>query len=60
MHNRVENVRAELSQNTEAYTEKFQQDPGMMKSVEEHQDIPTENVAVMPVAKRRSGVGAES
>jgi HD-GYP domain-containing protein (c-di-GMP phosphodiesterase class II) len=53
IHNRVENVRAELNQKTEANTEKFEQDPGMMQSVEEHQDVPTEDVALMPVGEPR-------
>jgi hypothetical protein len=34
-------------------TKKSEQDTEMMQSAEEHQDIPTENVAVMPVAKTR-------
>jgi hypothetical protein len=33
----------------EANPEKIEQDPGMMQSVEEHQDVPNEDVAVMPV-----------
>jgi hypothetical protein len=28
---------------------KIEQNPGMMQSVEEHQDVPNEDVAVMPV-----------
>jgi hypothetical protein len=39
-------------------TEKIEQDPGMMQSVEEHHDVPIEEVAVMPVKglkKRRRG-----
>jgi hypothetical protein len=39
-------------------TEKIETDPGMMQSAEEHQDIPIEEVAVMPVEglkKRRRG-----
>jgi hypothetical protein len=43
---------------TEANTEKI--DPGMMHSAEEHQDIPTEDVPVMPVENRGSGVGSGS
>jgi hypothetical protein len=41
---------------TEANTEKI--DPGMMQSVEEHKDVPSEDVAVMPVKglkKQRRG-----
>jgi hypothetical protein len=38
---------------TEANTEKIEQDPRMMQSVEEHQDIPTEDIAVMPVGEPR-------
>jgi hypothetical protein len=41
---------------TDANTEKM--DPGMMQSAEEHQDVPNEDVAVMPVGeprKRRRG-----
>jgi hypothetical protein len=37
---------------TNAYneaTEKIEQDPGMMQSMEEHQDVPIEEVAVTPV-----------
>jgi hypothetical protein len=34
-------------------TKKSEQDTEMMQSAEEHQDIPTENVAVMPVVKTR-------
>jgi hypothetical protein len=33
----------------EANTKKTEQDPGMMPSMKEHQDTPTEEVAVMPV-----------
>jgi hypothetical protein len=33
-------------------TKKIEQDPEMMQSVEEHQDIPNEVAAVMPVRKR--------
>jgi hypothetical protein len=39
-------------------TEKIETDPGMMQSAEEHQDILSEHVAVMPVKglkKRRRG-----
>jgi hypothetical protein len=43
---------------TEANTERIEQDPGIMKSVEEHQDIPTEDVAVMPVGEPRKRRGA--
>jgi hypothetical protein len=43
---------------TDANTEKT--DPGMMQSAEEHQDVPSEDVAVMPVKGLKSGVGAES
>jgi hypothetical protein len=42
---------------TEANT-KIEQNPDMMQSAEEHQDIPNEDVAVIPVAeprKRRRG-----
>jgi hypothetical protein len=57
IHNRVENVGAEHNQKTEANTEKFEQDPGMMQSVEEHQDVPSEDVvrAVKGLRKRRRG-----
>jgi hypothetical protein len=58
IHNRVKNVGAEHSQKTEANTEKFEQDPVMMQSVEKHRDVPMEEVAVMPVKglkKRRRG-----
>jgi hypothetical protein len=34
---------------TEANKEKTEQDPGMMQSVEEHQDVPSEDVVVRPV-----------
>jgi hypothetical protein len=39
-------------------TETIEQDPGMMQSAEKHQDVPSEDVAVMPVnglRKRRRG-----
>jgi hypothetical protein len=36
---------------TEANTEKI--DPGMMQSIEEHQDVPNEDVAMMPVGEPR-------
>jgi hypothetical protein len=42
---------------TEANIEKIEQDPGMMQSVEEHQDVPSEDVVVRQVRglwKRRS------
>jgi hypothetical protein len=39
--------------NTHTETKKIEQDPEMMQSVEEHQDIPTEDVAVMPVRELR-------
>jgi hypothetical protein len=38
---------------TEANTEKTEQDTEMIQSAEEHQDVPSEGVAVMPVAKSR-------
>jgi hypothetical protein len=34
-------------------TTKIEKDPGMMQSVEEHQEILTEDTAVMPVGERR-------
>jgi hypothetical protein len=40
--------------NTHTETKKIEQDPGMMPSVEEHQDTPTEEVAVMPVKGRKN------
>jgi hypothetical protein len=43
-------------QQTEANTEKIEQDPGRMQSVEEHQDVPREETAIAPVTglkKRR-------
>jgi hypothetical protein len=49
IHIRVENVGAELNQKTEANTEKIEQDTEMMQSAEEHQDVPSEDVTVMPV-----------
>jgi hypothetical protein len=42
----------------EADTKKIEQDPGMMQSVEEHQDVPSEDVVLKPVKglkKRRRG-----
>jgi membrane protein involved in colicin uptake len=45
-------------QNRMMATKKSEQDTEMMQSAEEHRDIPTKNVAVMPVAeprKRRRG-----
>jgi hypothetical protein len=42
----------------EANTKKIETNPRMMQSIEEHQDIPNEHIAVMPVAeprKRRRG-----
>jgi uncharacterized protein (DUF885 family) len=38
---------------TEANTEKTEPDPGTMQSMEEHQDIPKEEAAVMPVGGLR-------
>jgi hypothetical protein len=38
---------------TEANTEENEINPGMMQSAEEHQDIPTEDVTVMPVGRPR-------
>jgi hypothetical protein len=38
---------------TEAHTEKTEPDPGMMQSVEEHQEIPKEEAASMPVGGLR-------
>jgi hypothetical protein len=38
---------------TEADTEKTEPDPGMMQSVEEHQEIPKEEAALMPVGGLR-------
>jgi hypothetical protein len=37
--------------NTNPEAMKIEQDPGMMQSVEEHQEIPTEDAAVMPVGE---------
>jgi predicted HAD superfamily phosphohydrolase len=34
-------------------TKKIEKNPGMMQSVEEHQDVPNEDVAVMPVGEPR-------
>jgi hypothetical protein len=39
--------------NAHQETSEIEQDPGMIPSVEEHQDIPTEDVAVMPVGEPR-------
>jgi hypothetical protein len=38
---------------TEANTEKTVPDPEMMQSAEEHQEIPTEDAAIMPVGESR-------
>jgi hypothetical protein len=38
---------------TEAYTEKIQPDPRMMQSVAEHQEVPKEEAALMPVGGLR-------
>jgi hypothetical protein len=38
---------------TEADTEKTEPDPGLMQSTEEHQEIPKEEAAVMPVGEPR-------
>jgi hypothetical protein len=38
---------------TEANTEKTVLDPEMMQSMEEHQEIPTEDAAIMPVGELR-------
>jgi hypothetical protein len=38
---------------TEADTEKTEPDPGMMQSTEEHQEIPKEEAAVMPIGELR-------
>jgi hypothetical protein len=38
---------------TDANTEKIELNPGMMQSVEEHQDIPSEDVTVMPLGEPR-------
>jgi hypothetical protein len=37
----------------EANTKKIEQDPGMIQSVEEHQEIPTEDTAIIPVGELR-------
>jgi protoporphyrinogen oxidase len=39
--------------NTHTETKKIEQDPRMMQSVEEHQDIPTQDAVVMSVGERR-------
>jgi hypothetical protein len=38
-----------------AFTEKFEQDPGMMQSVEEHQDVRSEDIVVRELKKRHRG-----
>jgi hypothetical protein len=42
----------------DANTEKIELDTGMMQSIEEHQDVPSEDVAVMPVKglRKRRGI----
>jgi hypothetical protein len=40
---------------TEANTEKTEPDPGVMQSVEEHQEIPEGDAAVMPVGELKKG-----
>jgi hypothetical protein len=47
IHNRVENVGAELNQKTEVNTEKI--NLGMMQPVKEHQDVAREEAAITPV-----------
>jgi hypothetical protein len=39
--------------NTHTEATNIEQDPGMMQSVEEHQEIPTEDAAIMPVREPR-------
>jgi hypothetical protein len=43
---------------TEADTEKIEPDPGMMQSIEEHQEIPKAETAVMLVGGLRKRVGS--
>jgi hypothetical protein len=53
----IEDDRNEKTSYNEA-TEKIEKNPGMMLAIEEHQDIPSEDVSVMPVKglrKRRRG-----
>jgi hypothetical protein len=58
IHIQVENVRVELNQKTEAMDfrvnpEKTEANQEEKESAEEHEDIPNEDVAVMPVAEPR-------
>jgi hypothetical protein len=46
----IKDDRNETTADNEA-TEKIEKNPGMMQSAEEHQDVPSKNVAVMLVAK---------
>jgi hypothetical protein len=45
---------------TEAYTEMIQPDPRMMQSVAEHQGVPKEEAAVMPIGGPRKWCGDQN